>query len=266
MANPLSLPHSEARDRRSVNEPRSRKAEAKRSQTQQRVIDQVPRDRNRARDAKRRAALTPGYFPSGRGPDSWLKRLTFASRINLAVDNPRLARNQPLLEPKPRRLVHPSVLISRSQPPFQRNGRAHTCDITSMGIHMRKALLLAAGLALIGTSAWSQSSSQDRDNYPRGRWHDGYGRWDRDGDRDRDDRRERAMRDDEDDDRSGRGARFLLRRGDTQLRVVCGEEESTRACVDAASTLFDRVQSQARAATGSPAPSSPAPTTPPSLQ
>jgi hypothetical protein len=68
------------------------------------------------------------------------------------------------------------------------------------------------------------------------------------------------------EDRYGRGARFLLRSGDTQLRVACGEEESTRACVDAAFTLFDRVQSQARAASGSPAPSSPVPTTPPSSQ
>lgn len=134
---------------------------------------------------------------------------------------------------------------------------------------MRKALLLAAGLALVGTSAWSQSSSRDRDDYPRGRWHDSHSRWDRDDDRDRDrdDRRGRAMRDDDDDDgRSGRGARFFLRSGDTQLRVVCGEGESTRACVDAALTMFDRVQSQARTTTNSPTPSSPAPSTPSSPQ
>ncbi|RDI59137.1 hypothetical protein [Microvirga subterranea] len=134
---------------------------------------------------------------------------------------------------------------------------------------MRKALLLAAGLALIGTSAWSQSSSRDRDDYPRGRWHDGYSRWDRDRDddrdRDRDDRRGRAMRDDDEDgDRSGRGARFFLRSGDTLLRVVCGENESTRACVDAALTMFDRVQSQAKSSGSST--SSPAPSTPPSSQ
>lgn len=130
---------------------------------------------------------------------------------------------------------------------------------------MRKALLLAAGLALIGTSAWSQGSSRDRDDDSHGRWHDGYSRWDRDGDRDRDDRRGRAMRDDDEDDRSGRGARFFLRSGDTMLRVVCGDNESTRACVDAALTMFDRVQSQSRSS-GSSGSSSPAPSTPPSSQ
>ena len=90
--------------------------------------------------------------------------------------------------------------------------------------HMRKILMLAAGLALIGTSAWSQSSS--RDDGGHGRWQESRDRWDRDRDRD-DDRRERrgrAMRDD-DGDRSGRGARFFLRSGDTQLRVACGDEE-----------------------------------------
>jgi hypothetical protein len=131
---------------------------------------------------------------------------------------------------------------------------------------MRKTLLLAVGLALVGTSAWSQTSSRDRDDEPRARWHDGAGRWDRDrdGDRDRGDRFRRAMRDDDDNDndRSGRGARFFLRSGDTQLRVVCGDEESTRACVDAALSMFDRVQSQSRTTTGSPPPSSPTPPSP----
>jgi hypothetical protein len=123
--------------------------------------------------------------------------------------------------------------------------------------HMRKALILAAGLALIGTSAWSQSSSRDDDDWG-GRWHDSRDRWDRARDRDddgRDDRRGRAMRDD--GDRSGRGARFFIRNGDTQLRAICGDEESTQACVDAALRMFDRVQAQPRATTSSPAPTSP---------
>jgi hypothetical protein len=115
---------------------------------------------------------------------------------------------------------------------------------------MRKALILAAGLALIGTSAWSQSISRDdEDGDRRGRWHDSRGGWDRDRGRDddRDERRGRAMRDEDDeDDRSGRGSRFSLRSGDTQLRVVCGSEESTQACVDAALRMFDRLQSQPR--------------------
>jgi hypothetical protein len=108
---------------------------------------------------------------------------------------------------------------------------------------MRKALLLAAGLALIGMPAWSQSPSRDDDD-------------------DRRERHGRAMRDNDDgDDRSGRGARFSLRSGDTQLRIVHSGEESTQTCVDAALRMFDRVQSQPRAAT-----SSPTPTTPPTPQ
>ncbi len=126
---------------------------------------------------------------------------------------------------------------------------------------MRKALILAAGLALIGMPAWSQSSFRDRDDYDRDGWRDGLSQWDggRDGDRrGRDEQRGRATRD---DDRSGRYARFDLRSGDTQLRVVCGDRESMQACVDAALRMFDRVQAQPRAATGSP--TSPAPTSPP---
>lgn len=69
------------------------------------------------------------------------------------------------------------------------------------------------------------------------------------------DRRHQGMRD-EDDERGGRNARFFLRSGDTQLRVVCGDRESTQACVDAALRMFDRVQSQ-QGATPRPAPSTP---------
>lgn len=122
---------------------------------------------------------------------------------------------------------------------------------------MRKALLLAAGLALIGTSAWSQSPSRGTDDDRPGRWYDSRDRWDGDRDRDDDrgDRRRRAMRDHhDDDDRSGGNAHFFVRSGDTQLRVVCSDRESTQACVDAALRMFDRVQSQPRAATSSPTP------------
>jgi hypothetical protein len=66
------------------------------------------------------------------------------------------------------------------------------------------------------------------------------------------------MREDDDrDDRSGGNARFFVRSGDTQLRVVCGDRESTQACVDAALRIYDRVQSQPRASTGSPTPPAP---------
>jgi hypothetical protein len=114
-----------------------------------------------------------------------------------------------------------------------------------MEINMRNVVILAAGLALFATSAWSQgmyrdSMSRDRDDHHRGSWQDNRGGWDRDAD---DRRGGRSMRDD-DEDRSGSGASFFLRSGDTQLRVVCGERESTRACVDAALMMFDRVQAQ----------------------
>lgn len=133
---------------------------------------------------------------------------------------------------------------------------------------MRKVLILTAGLALAATSAWGQPSSRDRDDDGRGGWREDRGRWHSDSD----DRpgygmRYRSMRDDDDDDdrRGGGNAHFFLRSGDTQLRVVCGDRESTQACVDAALRMFDRVQSQQGAASRSPS-TSPAPTSPPSPQ
>lgn len=125
---------------------------------------------------------------------------------------------------------------------------------------MRKALILAAGLVLAATSAWSQSSPRERDDYGYGGWRESRDSWDRDGDR----RRSFRMRDDdrdEQDDRSGGGARFFVRSGDTQLRVVCGDRESTQACVDSALRMFDRVQSQQNTAPRSQTP--PVPSTPP---
>ena len=65
------------------------------------------------------------------------------------------------------------------------------------------------------------------------------------------------------DDHSGQGARFVIRSGDTQLRVVCSGEESTQACVDAAVTLYERVQPQRSPRPGNPPPA-PEPGSPPS--
>ena len=130
-----------------------------------------------------------------------------------------------------------------------------------MESHMRKAFVLAAGLVLCATGAWSQDSSRNRDDFDRGGWREGRDEWDRDRDR----RRGPSIRSDEDDedqdDRSGRGARFFLRSGDTQLRAVCGDRESTQACVDAALRMFDRLQSAQGTAPRSPA--APAPAQPP---
>ena len=125
---------------------------------------------------------------------------------------------------------------------------------------MKSAFILAAGLALFATGALGQESSRDRDDFGRGAWREGRDGWDRDRDR----RRSPIMRDDDEDDRRGlyeRGARFFLRSGDTQLRVVCGNRESTQSCVDAALRMFDRMQSSQGTTTR--APSTPAPAQPP---
>ena len=45
---------------------------------------------------------------------------------------------------------------------------------------------------------------------------------------------------------SPRRARFHIRRGDTRVDVRCAENEPTRACVDAAVTLLDKLGVQAR--------------------
>ncbi|EIM27455.1 hypothetical protein [Microvirga lotononidis] len=116
---------------------------------------------------------------------------------------------------------------------------------------MKTAFLLAAGLVCLATGALSQESSRDRDDAGRGGWHDRRDGWDRDMDR----RRGSMMRDDDEEgrgSRDGRGARFFLRSGDTQLRVVCGNRESTQTCVDAALRMFDRMQSQQGTAARTP--------------
>ena len=93
---------------------------------------------------------------------------------------------------------------------------------------MRKAFLLAAGFLVFATGAWAQESSRDRDDFDRGGWRENRESWDRDRDRRRS---QMMMREDRDDsDRSERGARFFLRSGDTQLRIVCGNRESTQSC------------------------------------
>lgn len=121
---------------------------------------------------------------------------------------------------------------------------------------MRKTITLAAGLALLATSALGQGSWRERDDDRRG-GRDDHREWSRD--RDRDEPR-RSMRD-SDDDHSGpsRAARFVLRSGEARMAVRCDERESMRACVDAALTMFDRVRSSpAASSTSAPATSSPA--------
>jgi hypothetical protein len=82
---------------------------------------------------------------------------------------------------------------------------------------------------------------------------------DEDGWRDRREYRAERGRDYDEDHRSwhhggvhkrGGGARFFLRSGETRLGVVCDTAESMRNCVDAATTLFDKVRQGASAPSG----------------
>jgi hypothetical protein len=124
---------------------------------------------------------------------------------------------------------------------------------------MRTTIVVAAALALIATSAMGQSSSrdrrdwEDRDGYDQSDWRDAP-RYDRGGRRGDDDRRddERGPTTRMEAARPGTGARFFLRSGDTRLGVVCDARESTRSCVDAALTLFDRLRSQQGATPSAP--------------
>jgi hypothetical protein len=114
---------------------------------------------------------------------------------------------------------------------------------------MRRTIILAAGFALAATAAFAQGSPRDRDDSDRGGWYEGRGDRGRDmssrdmGSRDMGDWHGRMRRDDDDrGDRGDRasGSRFYLRNGDVQVRIVCGNREPARACVDAALMLMER--------------------------
>ena len=124
---------------------------------------------------------------------------------------------------------------------------------------MKHALIMAAGCALLAGPAWAQSSppGPDRDGdrmerrdmrgdrdwrgeWGRGErdfgppvdWHGGWGRY---------------------GGHHRQGAGFWLQSGDTRLGVRCNRDESMRACVDAATTLLDKVRSlPASGATATP--------------
>ena len=142
---------------------------------------------------------------------------------------------------------------------------------------MKRALIIAAGCALLAGPASAQSSppGPDRD----GDRVDSRDMRDIRGDRDR---RGDWIRGDWDDGPRGRGgdwhggwghhgghqrgAGFLLQSGDTRLAVRCDQNESMRACVDAATTLLDRVRSLPSAGAGTTSPATPGagtPATPP---
>src|ERR1700759_2481726 len=98
---------------------------------------------------------------------------------------------------------------------------------------MKKALVLAAALALLPLPALSQgmSPSEDRDSSDH--------RKDRDLDG--------VLRDLGVGPRGGggRGASFFLRNGDSTVPVRCAPGDSMRACVDATLTLLDKARAAA---------------------
>lgn len=114
---------------------------------------------------------------------------------------------------------------------------------------MHKAILLAAGLVALASPALSQSPRpDDRDNYASDRR-----------DRDYSFRRGREDMGRDDRDEARRGARFMIRSGDTTINVRCDGGESMRACVDATLSLVERVRPQPAATNPSanPAPNQP---------
>jgi hypothetical protein len=134
---------------------------------------------------------------------------------------------------------------------------------------MKRALIIAAGWTLLASPAWAQSPpfGPDRDG-------DRMERRDMRGDRDW---RGGWGRDDRDDGPRGpyggwhgghrHGAGFWLRSGETRLGVRCDPNEPMRACVDAATTLLDRVRAlptSGTAATPTTSSAVGADTTPPS--
>ena len=118
---------------------------------------------------------------------------------------------------------------------------------------MRKVLVVAAGLAMVTSSAFSQSSD---DTSERG---SSYSRRDRDLDdllRGIDGEMGRGA--------ASRGASFLLRSGDATVAVRCDPRDTMRACVEATTILLDRARAALPPAGSGP--SGPAPGTPPARQ
>lgn len=112
---------------------------------------------------------------------------------------------------------------------------------------MTRALLLAAGLVLAISPAWSQSSSRsdDRGSFFERRDRDGSD-WSREGGGwSRDSGGWHDRMDDDRPGRHGRGGRFMVRSGDSAVAVRCDPSESMKACLDATLTLLDRARASA---------------------
>lgn len=136
---------------------------------------------------------------------------------------------------------------------------------------MRTVLISSLGLLLATGSVWGQSNFDYRDRDRDSGRDRGYSASDRgtfddsDYNADRSSRRswtgDRASNDHDDHDQhhhhhskgyGGGGARFYLKAGDREFRVRCGDDDSTRECVDAALTMFRAVQDSTRSTSLSP--------------
>ena len=119
---------------------------------------------------------------------------------------------------------------------------------------MKRTLIIAAGCALLAApgAAWAQSPppGPDRDGDRTERhdvrgdrdWRGGWGRDDRDRDYGPRGSGEGWQGSWGRDGGHRHGAGFWLRSGETRLGVRCDPNESMRACVDAATTLLDRMR------------------------
>lgn len=105
---------------------------------------------------------------------------------------------------------------------------------------MRIATITALGLVLASSSVWAQSTYNDNSRNDGHRYQDQSERtggdayrhhWERGG----------GQNDDQSSygkTRHTRGASLYLKNGDKEFRVDCGDDDSTRECVDAAMLLF----------------------------
>ena len=106
---------------------------------------------------------------------------------------------------------------------------------------MQRMLIALGALIVLASPASSQNWSRwdDRDSSDhedRGRSKRDYPRW----------------HDMDDHHGSGRGARFMVRSGDSVVAVRCDGSESMRSCVDATLVLLERVRSSSPGAGSSP--------------
>lgn len=124
---------------------------------------------------------------------------------------------------------------------------------------MRTAAITALGLLLAAGSAYAQSSYdyRDRDDSRSDSWSGrSYGQSSgQSSGADRSSRNGWSRDDHHEMNRGGRGATFYLKSGDKEFRVDCGDDESTRECVDAALMMFRQVQDTTRTTSGSYSPS-----------